>query len=118
MRDGLDWISSSVHFAALRPSGLPVCMYEDSKRTPNELAALSEKDSQNYSDFAACFESIGRALRPLLTMTPPNVDEPSKSELWNLGKLGWKIRGLGKKNEYRLLRYGPMAVADLAAERV
>src|SRR5436853_538199 len=49
-------------------------------------------------------------------MTPPNIDGPSKSELWDLGKLGWKIRGLGKKDEYRLLRYGPMAVADLATE--
>src|SRR4029077_1510585 len=45
-----------------------------------------------------------------------NIDGPSKSELWDLGKLGWKIRGLGKQDEYRLLRYGPMAVADLAAE--
>src|ERR1043166_2262043 len=49
-------------------------------------------------------------------MTPPDIDAPTKSELWNLGKLGWKIRGLGKKDEYRLFRYGPMAVADLAAE--
>jgi len=30
--------------------------------------------------------------------------------------LGLAIRGLGKKDEYRLLRYGPMAIADLAAE--
>src|SRR5712671_7781654 len=36
--------------------------------------------------------------------------------MWQLGRLGWGIRGLGKKDEYRLLRYGPMAVADLAAE--
>src|SRR6266704_6973553 len=49
-------------------------------------------------------------------MTPPNIDKPAKSELWSLGKLGLAIRGLGKKDEYRLLRYGPMAVADLAAE--
>jgi phytoene dehydrogenase-like protein len=49
-------------------------------------------------------------------MTPPDIDSPSTSELWNLGRLGWKIRGLGKTDEYRLLRYGPMAVADLAAE--
>jgi phytoene dehydrogenase-like protein len=49
-------------------------------------------------------------------MTPADIDKPAKSELWSLGKLGWAIRGLGKKDEYRLLRYGPMAVADLAAE--
>src|SRR5258706_1200742 len=49
-------------------------------------------------------------------MTPPDIDRLSKKELWGLGKLGLAIRGLGKKDEYRLLRYGPMAVADLAAE--
>src|SRR5258708_14489412 len=51
-----------------------------------------------------------------MRMTPPDIDKLSKGELWDLGKLGWGIRGLGKKDEYRLLRYGPMAVADLAAE--
>src|SRR5205085_3397480 len=86
------------------------------KRTGDELAKHSKLDSEKYSEFLSCFNNIGRALRPLLTMTPPNVETLSKSELWDLGKLGWKIRRLGKKDEYRLLRYGPMAVADLAAE--
>jgi len=107
---------SPVRLAALNPNGPSVCLYEDANRTAAELAALSKSDSEKYPEFISCFENIGRALRPLLTMTPPNVDDPSKSELWDLGKLGWKIRGLGKKDEYRLLRYGPMAVADLAAE--
>ncbi|MEP6708343.1 MAG: NAD(P)/FAD-dependent oxidoreductase, partial [Pyrinomonadaceae bacterium] len=38
------------------------------------------------------------------------------TELWNLGKLGLAFRGLGKRDAYRLLRWGPMAVADLVAE--
>src|SRR5262245_38826380 len=49
-------------------------------------------------------------------MTPPSIDRPGPSELWNLGKIGLAFRGLGKKDEYRLLRWGPMAVADLVAE--
>src|SRR5262245_65924497 len=49
-------------------------------------------------------------------MTPPSIDRPGPSELWNLGKIGLAFRNLGKKDEYRLLRWGPMAVADLAAE--
>jgi phytoene dehydrogenase-like protein len=36
--------------------------------------------------------------------------------MWNLGKLGLSFRGLGKQDAYRLLRWGPMAVADLVAE--
>jgi phytoene dehydrogenase-like protein len=34
----------------------------------------------------------------------------------NLGKFGLKFRRLHQKDAYRLLRWGPMAIADLAAE--
>jgi len=111
----LEFIKPSVQVCALN-HGAPICIYDDPKRTASQLTRLSAKDANSYTDFVATFERIGRALRPLLTMTPPDIDAPTKSELWNLGKLGWKIRGLGKKDEYRLFRYGPMAVADLAAE--
>jgi phytoene dehydrogenase-like protein len=111
----VEFIRPAVQVCALN-QGAPICIYDDSKRAACELTKLSAKDANSYSDFVATFERIGRALRPLLTMTPPDIDGPTKSELWNLGKLGWKIRGLGKKDEYRLFRYGPMAVADLAAE--
>jgi phytoene dehydrogenase-like protein len=49
-------------------------------------------------------------------MTPPAIEHPSASELWSLGKLGRSFRKLGKQDGYRLLRWGPMAVADLVAE--
>ena len=112
---GVEFIKPSVQVCALN-QGAPICIYDDVKQTASRLTKLSSKDANSYSDFVATFERIGGALRPLLTMTPPDIDSPTKSELWNLGKLGWKIRGLGKKDEYRLFRYGPMAVADLAAE--
>ena len=105
-----------IRTTTLALNGAPLCIYEDAKRTAAELSRHSKRDGEKYAEFVDCFECIGRALQPVLTMTPPNVEGPTKSELWNLGKLGWKIRGLGKKNEYRLLRYGPMAVADLAGE--
>jgi phytoene dehydrogenase-like protein len=115
-RDGLEFIQPEVKVTALNLDGPAVSIYQDANRTGRELAAISSRDAERYSEFVRTFERIGGALRPLLTMTPPNIDAPSKSELWNLGKLGWAVRGLGKKDEYRLLRYGPMAVADLAAE--
>lgn len=115
-RHGLEFIKPEVQVCALNLNGPSILIYEDAKRTANELAAASAKDAQRFAEFAAAFERIGRALRPLVTMTPPNLDAPSKGELWGLGKLGWAVHGLGKRDEYRLLRYGPMAVADLAAE--
>ena len=49
-------------------------------------------------------------------MTPPSIDAPSTGELWELLKTGRKFRALGKKESFALLRWGPMAVADLVAE--
>ncbi len=113
---GLEFIKPAVRVFAPCIDGPSITIYEDARRTAEELATLSGKDAQSYPEFVSTFARIGSALAPLLTMTPPDIDSPSKGELWSLGKLGWGIRGLGKKDEYRLLRYGPMAVADLAAE--
>src|SRR6267143_1510687 len=115
-RHGLEFINPTVRVFAPHSDGHSICVYEDAKRTADELTQVSAKDAHRYPDFVSTFARIGRALAPLLRMTPPNIDRLSKGELWDLGKLGLAIRRLGKKDEYRLLRYGPMAVADLAAE--
>jgi len=115
-RHGLEFIKPTVRVFAPHADGHSVCVFEDAKRTAEELSQVSAKDAQSYPDFVWTFARIGRALAPLLRMTPPDIDRLSKGELWDLGKLGLAIRGLGKKDEYRLLRYGPMAVADLATE--
>jgi phytoene dehydrogenase-like protein len=113
---GLELINPPVRVWAPDLNGRAVCIYQDVKRTAESLSEVSVKDAQSYPDFVATFARIGGAISPLLAMTPPDIDKPSTNELWNLGKLGLAIRGLGKKDEYRLLRYSPMAVADLAAE--
>jgi len=113
---GVEFIKPAVRVLALNSNGESISIYEDAKRTVESLMRVSAKDAQSYPEFLSTFARIGRALSPLLRMTPPDIDKPSKGDLWDLGKLGLAIRGLGKKDEYRLLRYGPMAVADLAAE--
>ena len=71
---------------------------------------------RSYPEFVNSFSRIGRVLAPLLSMTPPSIDQPTQTDLWHLGKVGLAFRGLGKKDEYRLLRWAPMAVADLVSE--
>jgi phytoene dehydrogenase-like protein len=77
---------------------------------------VSPHDGQTYPGFISSFAAIGKVLSPLMSLTPPSLSEPAKGDLWNLGKLGLKFRGLAKRDAFRLLRWGPMAVADLAAE--
>jgi phytoene dehydrogenase-like protein len=115
-RRGVEFITPEVRLWAPNANGNSICIYEDAKRTAEELMKTNRADGERYPEFISTFARIGRALTPMLTMTPPDIEDLSASEVWRLGKLGWAIRGLGKKDEYRLLRYGPMAVADLAAE--
>jgi phytoene dehydrogenase-like protein len=115
-RHGLTLIKPQTRVLALDLEGRTLSIYDDAERTARELAGLSAHDAQSYTEFAASFSHIGRLLSPLVLMTPPSIDKPSAGELWNLGKVGKGFRKLDKKDAYRLLRWGPMAVADLVAE--
>jgi phytoene dehydrogenase-like protein len=112
----IDWLAPEVRVFAPSPDGRAVVLYDDAARTAEGLRGLSEKDAQAWPHFAACFARIGAALAPLLASTPPKADSPSGRDLWNLLKLGKRLRGLGRKDLYRVLRWAPTAVADLVAE--
>src|SRR6201991_5181804 len=113
---GLQMITPEARVLALSPDGRSLCIYNDAARTVSEVEKFSAKDAKSYPEFVNSFSRIGRVLAPLISMTPPSIDEPTASDLWQLGKVGLAFRGLGKKDEYRLLRWGPMAVADLVSE--
>jgi len=115
-RSGLEFITPQARVFAPASDGRSICIYDDSIQTIHELEKISIKDAKSYSEFERSFSRIGRVLAPLLTMAPPAIEHPTPGELWNLGKLGRSFRRLGRKDAYRLLRWGPMAVADLVAE--
>jgi len=115
-RHGLEFITPQARVHVLNPADRSPTIYNDVARTVAELKQISTNDAESYVEFVKSFARIGRVLAPLLSMTPPTIEKPAPGELWNLGKLGMSFRGLGKQDAFRLLRWGPMAVADLAAE--
>jgi phytoene dehydrogenase-like protein len=115
-RFGLEIITPEARVLALSPDGNSVCIYNDVKQSVAEIEKVSPSDAKNYPEFVNSFSRIGRVLAPLISMTPPSIDQPAAADLWQLGKVGLAFRGLGKRDEYRLLRWGPMAVADLVSE--
>ncbi|HET6974063.1 MAG TPA: FAD-dependent oxidoreductase, partial [Pyrinomonadaceae bacterium] len=115
-RHGLEMITPAARVLALSPDGRSLSIYNDVGRTVSEIEKFSANDARSYPEFVNSFSRIGRVLAPLLSMTPPSIDQPSATDLWHLGKVGLAFRGLGKKDEYRLLRWAPMAVADLVSE--
>ncbi len=115
-RYGLEFFIPEVQALALNLNGPPLCLWDSPAFVMNEIKQFSPADALNYREFENSFSRIGKVLAPLITMTPPSIDRPAAAELWGLGKMGLSFRGLGKQDAYRLLRWGPMAVADLVAE--
>jgi len=115
-RHGLQWIHPEPRLFAPSPDGRALLLYSDPARSAQEIAAFSTKDAAQYPEFHAVLARIAGVLRPVLAMTPPDIDHPSAADLFSLLQAGRRFRSLGRKDMYRLLRWGPMAVADFAAE--
>jgi len=113
---GLRLITPDVAVTALTPDGRALSLYQDAQKSSQEIAAFSQKDAAKYPEFEQSLGKMGKVIAEALAMTPPDIDHPSTGDLWSMLKTGRAIRNLGKKDMYRLLRWGPMAVADLAAE--
>ena len=115
-RHGLKLITPDVSTVSLSPDGRALVLYNDVRKAAEEIAKYSKKDATRYVEFQESLAKIGKVIGEALTLAPPNIDEPSKGDLWGMLQTGRAIRRLGKKDMYRLLRWGPMAVADLVAE--
>src|SRR5579864_7841922 len=115
-RHGLKSVTPEIGVTALSPDGHALSLYNDITRAAQEVGKFSTKDATKYSAFQQALEKIGRVIGDALKLAPPNIDDPSRSDLWAMLQTGRALRKLGKKDMYRLLRWGPMAVADLVAE--
>lgn len=113
---GLRLITPEVCTTALSPDGRALTLYQDADKSAQAIASFSQKDAAKYLEFQQSLAKISRVIAEALATTPPDIDHPSSGDLWSMLKTGRAIRNLGKKDMYRLLRWGPMAVADLAAE--
>jgi len=113
---GLRLTTPDVSTVSLLPDGRALVLYSDAKKAAQEIAHWSQKDAASYADFGAALGKIGKVIGEALLLTPPNIDSPNSGDLWGMLKTGRSIRNLGKKDLYRVLRWGPMAAADLVAE--
>ena len=115
-KHGLKMITPEICVTALSPDRRALSLYQDPGKSGREISAFSEKDAAKYPEFQKSLAKIASVLADALSTTPPNIDDPSRGDLWSMLKTGRAIRRLGKKDMFRLLRWAPMAVADLAAE--
>lgn len=115
-KHGLNMISTEVAVTSLSPDGRALVLYKDTEKSTQEIAKFSQKDATKYPQFQSSLAKMGRVIGKALKLAPPDIDRPSSGDLWGMLNTGRAVRRLGRRDMYRLLRWGPMAVADLAAE--
>ncbi len=115
-KHGLRFITPETCVTTLSPDGRALSMYQDRNQSAEAIAAFSQKDAAKYPEFATSLGKISKVIAEVLATTPPDIDHPSRGDLWSMLKTGRALRNLGKRDLYRVLRWGPMAVADLVAE--
>lgn len=112
----VEFVRPEPRLVALSPDGPPLRLFADRARSVEAVRALSEPDARRYGGFCEALEKLGGFLAPLLDVTPPSLDGPAAGALWDLLKTGRRFRALGRRDGHRLLRWMPMAVADLVSE--
>jgi phytoene dehydrogenase-like protein len=113
---GLRIARPSVDACAPTLTDRPLVLWRDCARAAASIAVHSATDAERYPRFLDSFARIATVLRELARTTPPDIDAPAAADLLGLLTTGRRFRALGKPDAYRLLRYLPMPVADLAGE--
>src|SRR5438270_10581623 len=117
-KHGVRMITPEVCVTTLSPDGRALSLYQDTGKSAQEIAAFSQKDAGKYPEFQQSLAKISKVIADALATTAPDIDDPSRSDLWGMLKTGRAIRKLGKKDKFRLLRWGQMEVADPASESI
>jgi phytoene dehydrogenase-like protein len=102
-------------FAPLK-DGRSVRLWGNPERSAADIHRLSPPDAARYPDFHRSLNAVAGLLARALTLTPPDLKRPFASDPLALAGLGLGLRGLGRTEAQRLLRWLPMPVADFATE--
>jgi phytoene dehydrogenase-like protein len=113
---GVEIVRPDPRLVCLSADGRALVLSSDTGRTVDAIRPFSDVDAARYPEFCGALDRLGAFLSELLEATPPSLDGPSGGELWELLKTGRRFRALGRGDGFRLLRWLPMAAADLVAE--
>jgi phytoene dehydrogenase-like protein len=115
-RHGLQIVRPDARVTAPTLDGRALTLWADTGSAVREIAAFSQKDADQYPRFLASVAHISKVVRALLARQAPDIDRMTAVDLLAALKTLRQFRALGKADAYRLLRWLPMPVADLAGE--
>jgi len=113
---GLELLHPDPWLFAPCPDGRSLVLGRDESASVASIAAFSARDARAYPEFRAVLGRIGRFVAGLMSSRPPDLERWSRADLWSLLKIGRRLRGLGRRDAHRLLRWVTMPAADFVSE--
>lgn len=113
---GLSFVTQPFRCTALSPDGRAMALHGDPAKAAALIGRFSVRDAAAWPAYTASMARVAGVVSTLFARTPPDVDAPGTHDLWTLMRTLGAFRGLPREDAWRLLRWGPMAVADLVSE--
>ncbi|HXV86715.1 MAG TPA: NAD(P)/FAD-dependent oxidoreductase [Gemmatimonadales bacterium] len=98
------------------PNGDFLSTWSDHDQTRRELYRHSPRDAEAYDEYGRLMVHMAMAVKPILSMVPPDPAGLSPRDLMGLLRLGRHVRGLGPERFRALYKLMTMSSADFLGE--
>jgi phytoene dehydrogenase-like protein len=86
------------------PDGRFLFMWQDRKKTMDEIAKFSRRDAEAYPLYEDCLERLARFIEPLLLEAPPNLPPRSAADFLDYLRLAARLWKLGREDAAALIK--------------
>ena len=110
-RHGLEILPLDGTFTPM-PDGDYLWRVNDHAKTRREIARHSKLDAEAYDEYGKAMVEMGRFVKPILTMTPPDPTSLDPRGLMDLLFLGKRFRSLTAQDQYNQVQLMTMSAVD------
>ena len=110
-RHGLEILPLDGTFTPM-PDGDYLWRVNDHAKTRREIARHSKLDAEAYDEYGKAMVEMGRFVKPILTMTPPDPTSLDPRGLMDLLFLGKRFRSLSAQDQYNQIQLMTMSASD------
>ncbi len=97
-------------------NGNYLAAWDDHDLTRGEIYRHSPRDAEAYDEYSRLMARMAKAIKPLISMVPPNPASLSPRDLLGMLRLGQYAAGLKEKELYQLAKLITQSSADLLDE--
>src|SRR6186713_2875572 len=110
-RHGLEILPLDGTFTPM-PNGDHLWRVNDHAKTRREIARHSKVDAEAYDEYGKAMVEMGRFVKPILNMTPPDPTSLDPRGLMNLMFLGKRFQALSADDKYNQVQLMTMSAVD------